>query len=92
MKPTSFLATLVLFFSLITGSAAFASEQPAVNINTADVATLASLSGVGESKAQAIIDYREANGPPFASIEALADVKGIGARTVEKNADRLAVK
>ncbi|MBY5960944.1 ComEA family DNA-binding protein [Marinobacter nauticus] len=91
MKPTSFLATLVLFFSLITGSAAFASEKPAVNINTADVATLASLSGVGESKAQAIIDYREANGP-FASIEALADVKGIGARTVEKNADRLAVK
>ncbi|ABM20077.1 ComEA family DNA-binding protein [Marinobacter nauticus] len=91
MKPTSFLATLVLFFSLITGSAAFASEQPTVNINTADVATLASLSGVGESKAQAIIDYREANGP-FASIEALADVKGIGARTVEKNADRLAVK
>ena len=62
-----------------------------MNINTADVATLASLSGVGESKAQAIIDYREANGP-FASIEALADVKGIGARTVEKNADRLAVK
>ncbi|MBN7770946.1 ComEA family DNA-binding protein [Marinobacter daepoensis] len=91
MKPASFLATLVLFFSLLTGTIAVAAEQPAVNINTADVATLASLSGVGESKAQAIIDYREANGP-FASVEALANVKGIGARTVEKNADRIAVK
>lgn len=91
MKPTSFLATLVLFFSLLTGTVAVAAEQPAVNINTADVATLASLSGVGESKARAIIDYREANGP-FASVEALANVKGIGVRTVEKNADRIAVK
>lgn len=91
MKFTSLFATLVLLFSLMTGSVAFANEPPTVNINTADVATLASLSGIGESKAEAIVAYREANGP-FASVESLAQVKGIGARTVEKNSSRLAIK
>lgn len=89
MKKTPVIATLVLLFSLFTG---FAHAQDAtVNINTADAATLASLNGIGESKAQAIVEYREANGP-FASTTDLSRVKGIGAQTVEKNADRLAVK
>ena len=91
MKSASFLTTLILLFSLITGSVSYANEQPPVNINTADVAALASLSGVGESKARAIIEYREANGP-FDSVEALTNVKGIGERIVEKNATRIAVK
>ena len=90
MKHTSFFATLVLLFSLVTGFA-YANEPGAININTADVATLADLNGIGDSKAQAIVAYREANGP-FASVEDLANVKGIGARTVEKNADRIAVE
>ncbi|MBD3655080.1 MULTISPECIES: ComEA family DNA-binding protein [Marinobacter] len=89
MKRTPIIATLVLLFSLFTG---FAYAEPAVvNINTADVATLASLNGIGQSKAEAIVAYREANGP-FQSPEELANVKGIGSRTVEKNADRLAIK
>jgi len=37
-------------------------------------------------KAQAIIDYRKANGD-FKTIEALTEVKGIGLKTVEKNRD-----
>lgn len=90
MKHTSILATLVLLFSLVTGFA-HANEPSAININTADVATLADLNGIGESKAEAIVAYRETNGP-FASAEDLANVKGIGARTVEKNADRIAVE
>lgn len=53
-----------------------------VNINTADSSQLQTLSGVGESKAKKIIDYREANGP-FKSIEDLANVSGIGEKTVE---------
>ena len=53
--------------------------------------TLASLTGVGESKAQAIVAYRTENGP-FKSSADLMNVKGIGERTVEKNADRLTVK
>jgi len=89
MKHTSFFATLVLLFTLASGFA-FA-EQPAININSADAATLASLDGIGSSKAEAIIAYRKANGP-FKTPEELANVKGIGARTVEKNAERLTVK
>ncbi|WP_417502425.1 ComEA family DNA-binding protein [Marinobacter sp.] len=89
MKHTSFFATLVLLFTLASGFA-FA-EQPTININSADAATLASLDGIGSSKAEAIIAYRKANGP-FKTPEELANVKGIGARTVEKNAERLTVK
>jgi competence protein ComEA len=56
-----------------------------VNINTADAALLAAvLKGVGQKKAQAIIEFREANGP-FVSADDLARVKGIGPRTVEIN-------
>ncbi|PPK50221.1 ComEA family DNA-binding protein [Marinobacter persicus] len=90
MKAKSFIAALALLFALITGPA-YAAEPMTVNINTADAATLASLNGIGESKAEAIIVYREANGP-FESVEQLAEVKGIGSRTVEKNADMMAVK
>ena len=90
MKHNTLLATLVLLFSLATGFA-YANEAETININTADVATLASLNGIGEAKAQAIITYREENGP-FSAAEELAKVKGIGARTVEKNAERLAVE
>ncbi len=56
-----------------------------ININTADAVTLAeSIKGVGMAKAEAIIRYREKNGP-FMSVEQLAEVPGVGERTVEKN-------
>ena len=89
MKKAPFIAVLLMVFSLLSG---FAHAEPAVvNINTATVETLASLNGVGESKAQAIVAYRTENGP-FKSSADLMNVKGIGERTVEKNADRLTVK
>lgn len=89
MKRTPLMAMMVLLFSLFTG---FAYAEPAtVNINTADVETLASLNGIGQSKAEAIVAFREANGP-FKSSEDLANVKGIGERTVAKNAERLTVE
>lgn len=47
-----------------------------VNINSAELAELCNIPGVGEAKARAIISYREANGP-FASIEELTGVNGI---------------
>lgn len=79
-----------LFLSLLLATAAHANETK-VNINTADVAALdAVLLNVGASKAQAIVDYRKANGP-FKSAEELALVKGIGLKTVEKNRDRIEV-
>lgn len=89
MKRTPLIATLILLFSLITGFAH--AEEAAININTADVVTLAELSGIGQSKAEAIVAYREANGP-FKTPGDLANVKGIGERTVEKNAERLTIK
>jgi competence protein ComEA helix-hairpin-helix repeat region len=68
---------------------AFASTP--VNINTADATTLAqSLDGVGLAKAQAIVAWREANGP-FTSAEQLTEVKGIGNSLVERNRDAIQV-
>lgn len=48
-----------------------------ININTADAIELAELSGIGETKAKAIIAYREANGD-FSCIEDIMNVNGIG--------------
>ncbi len=58
-------------------------QSAVVNINTADLKQLIKLPGVGKKKAQAIIDYREANGD-FASLEDLAKVKGVGKKMLAK--------
>lgn len=56
-----------------------------VNINAADATTLASgLRGIGHSRAQEIVRYREAYGP-FTSVDELAEVKGIGKSTLDQN-------
>ena len=58
-----------------------------VNINTADAQTLAAnLKGVGESRAQEIVRYRESYGP-FDSADELTEVKGIGKATLDMNRD-----
>jgi competence protein ComEA len=57
----------------------------AVNINTADAVTIADhLNGIGLKKAQAIVSYREQNGP-FKSVDDIVNVTGIGEATLEKN-------
>jgi competence protein ComEA len=56
-----------------------------VDINKADAATIAKeLNGIGLSKAQAIVTFREKNGA-FKSADDLRKVKGIGAKTLERN-------
>jgi competence protein ComEA len=56
-----------------------------VNVNAADVDTLArELKGIGNSKAQAIVDYRQKHGA-FRSIDELAMVKGISQKLIERN-------
>ena len=63
-----------------------------VNINTADAKTLATnIKGVGERKAEAIVQYRAKYGP-FKSVDDLTKVKGIGPQLIEKNRDILLVK
>lgn len=56
-----------------------------VDINKADAKTIAKeLDGIGLSRAQAIVEYREKNGG-FKSVDDLRKVKGIGAKTLEQN-------
>ncbi len=66
-------------------------DQATININRASEGALVSLNGIGSSKAQAIILYREMFGD-FKTVDELAKVKGIGAKTVEKNRGRLRVQ
>lgn len=54
-----------------------------VNINTASAEELMSLSGIGPTKAQAIVDYRT-NFGNFTSIDQLTNVSGIGEKTLAK--------
>jgi competence protein ComEA len=62
-----------------------------VDINTADAATLAKeLKGIGPSRAEAIVAWREANGP-FKSPEDIVLVQGIGERVLEDNRAVLSV-
>lgn len=62
-----------------------------VNVNTADAETIAAeLQGVGLSRAKAIVEYREANGP-FKSADELIEVSGIGERTLEMNRSNILV-
>ncbi|CAH0532929.1 hypothetical protein VST7929_00778 [Vibrio stylophorae] len=60
-----------------------------VNINTATAEELETLlTGIGETKAKRIVEYRQANGD-FQSVDDLVKVKGIGVATVNKNRDKL---
>lgn len=57
----------------------------AVNVNSEDAQTIStSLNGIGLKKAEAIVIYRKEHGA-FNSLEDLQMVKGIGAKTLEKN-------
>jgi competence protein ComEA len=80
----------VLIFTLLVALTGPASAGP-VDINTADAAMLAAaIDGVGEKKAVTIVRHRETHGP-FASVDGLAGVKGIGAATVQRNRSKLTV-
>ncbi|WP_265434676.1 ComEA family DNA-binding protein [Aeromonas salmonicida] len=68
-----------------------AKESGKVNLNTASINELTALKGIGEKKAQAIVDYREKQGK-FTTVEQLADVSGIGPATLEANRDMIIVK
>lgn len=93
LQTVTALSVALLLFA---GADAFAAGKPKnsspaevsiqkVSINKADAETLAaSLKGVGLKKAQAIVEWRKANGN-FTSVDQLAEVKGIGEATIKKN-------
>ena len=74
------LSLLILGVTLMFG---------AVDINTASKNELSGLHGIGAKKADAILAYRDAN--CFKSVNDLANVTGIGKKTLEKNRDNLTV-
>ena len=67
-----------------------AAPDAAVNINTADTALLMTLPGIGETRARAIIEYRESCGS-FTCIEDLMKVSGIGKAIFEKLKEKVTV-
>jgi len=59
-----------------------------ISLNQANLQQLQGLNGVGEKKAQAIMEYRQKNGG-FKTIDELMNIKGIGPKLLEKNKARL---
>ncbi len=88
------ISPLLLAGALLVAQLAFALPEDTVmvNVNTDDATTIAEvLKGVGLTKAEAIVRYREANGA-FVDVYELVNVKGIGEKTVLANADRIKVE
>ncbi len=88
------LISMLFLAGALAAQLAFAvpEETAMVNVNTDDAATIAEvLDGIGLTKAQAIVRYREANGA-FADVYELVNVKGIGEKTVLANVDRIEVE
>ena len=75
------MAVVVLFTAVAPLVSVGAEIDHRIDINTASAAELATLPGIGDSKAKAIVDYRAAD--PFRTVEDLKKVKGIGDKTFE---------
>ena len=97
MKAQNLFMAFIAILALSIGNATFADdiatpEEVTININSATAEDMAkNLVGVGLSRAQAIVAYRENYGP-FYSPEELSSVKGIGKRTVEKNSSKIVIE
>ncbi|WP_191833465.1 ComEA family DNA-binding protein [Pseudomonas fluorescens] len=71
-----------------------AAQQPitTLDLNTADALTLqTTLAGIGKTKAEAIVAYREEHGA-FATVDELLEIKGIGKALLDRNRDKLTVR
>lgn len=82
MTMTKWMKASLLVASLCAASA-FAGP---ININKADAKSIAkNLNGIGDKRAEAIVDYRKANGP-YQTLHDLQKVKGVGKSVTETNA------
>ncbi|MDX7923455.1 ComEA family DNA-binding protein [Aeromonas media] len=106
MNRKTLIAALLLGYLPLLSQPVLAADKPAakpatvatsakeagkINLNTASADELAALKGVGEKKAQAIVDYREKQGK-FTTVDQLAEVSGIGPATLDANRDMIIVK
>ena len=100
MKPQNLTAAIFAVLVLCLGSVAqsndlsgqLSGDVMTVNVNEADAASIANtLVGIGISRAQAIVDYRDQYGR-FYSAQELTSVKGVGQSTVEKNLSRISIE
>ena len=66
-------------------------KAPKVNINTADVKSLMTLTGVGRKVAEKIVEYRDSHGP-FKKADEIRKVEGVGTGVWERNRERIVVK
>ena len=86
------MKTITLFAALAAFCISPITSAAPVNINTASASEIAeALNGIGLSKAQAIVEYREAYGE-FSRSDEIVFVRGIGASTFEKNKSDILVK
>ena len=86
------VAVILVFAVLISSVSNFADAEHSakVNINTATVEELMSLNGIGEKKAESIVEYREEIGS-FVTIDELKGVKGIGDKIFSKIKDHIVI-
>ena len=100
MNPKNITAAIFAVLVLCLSSVARANDLTGqlsgdvmtVNVNEADAASIANmLVGIGISRAQAIVDYRDQYGR-FYSAQELTSVKGVGQSTVEKNLSRISIE
>lgn len=73
------LASMMLAIGLVFSSPAMAAK--AINVNTATVATLEKIKGIGPALAKRIVKYRKTHGA-FKSLDGLTHVRGIGEKTL----------
>lgn len=83
-------ATTTVNASSLGNSEGAVAQDGKININQATAAELETITGIGPSKANAILQYREENGT-FKSIEELKNISGIGDKTFEKLKDEITI-
>ena len=88
---TKFIKTMCAAL-LLFGHMAFAAPDGLININSATASELAAaLNGVGLTRAEAIVSYRQNHGD-FVSLEELMEVQGIGEAVFERNRSRITLE
>ena len=90
MREPIYKFLLLVSLGLVLLPALSRAQSSLVNLNTAGISELKTLNGIGEVKAQAIMDYRTQNGP-FQTIEEVKNVSGIGEATYANIKDYITV-